>query len=71
MSFPTSRDELEAAGYSYDKVGVCRGRDCRATIHWWWTPKGHRIPLNPDCAPHHATCKNEAEFRRAKDKRGA
>ncbi len=66
MAFPTTQDELEAAGYSYDRQGVCRGKDCRAVIHWWNTPKGKRVPLNDDLTAHFTTCKNTKDFERAK-----
>lgn len=68
MGFPTSRAGLEAAGYRFDRVGTCRGDQCNAELHWWWTPRRKRIPLNPDCTPHHATCLDVEEFRGKKPK---
>lgn len=63
MSFPTTRAELEAAGYRFDTAGECRGNRCKSEMHWWWTPKGTRIPLNPDGSPHWATCPDAAQFK--------
>jgi hypothetical protein len=63
MAFPSCRQDLEKAGFSFEVEGRCRGKDCRAVIHWWRTPKGRRIPLNPDCTLHFSTCRNQADFR--------
>src|SRR5262249_23793484 len=49
--FPTTREELENAGYALDTTGQCRGPRCKGDIWWWWTPRKKRIPLNPDCSP--------------------
>jgi len=64
MTFPKNTAELEAAGFSFDRTGVCKGQECREVIYWWHTPKGKRIPLNADSTPHHATCKNAEQFAR-------
>lgn len=64
MPFPATREALEAAGYHYDTRGRCRGHRCQAEIDWWFTPQGHRIPLNPDCTPHWASCHDKAQFRK-------
>jgi len=66
MSFPQTRDELEAAGFRFDTLGRCRGVRCHGDLHWWWTPKGKRIPLDADGTPHWVTCVDAAQFRRAK-----
>lgn len=59
---PETRAELEAAGYRFDTMGVCRGVRCHDEIAWWYTPKGKRIPLNPDGTAHWATCIDAAQF---------
>lgn len=64
MSFPRTRAELQAAGYRFDTVGQCRGNRCHGELHWWWTPKGRRIPLDKDGKPHWASCVDELQFRR-------
>jgi len=64
MSFPQTRPELEDAGFTFDTVGRCRGVRCKADLHWWFTPKGKRIPLDPDGTPHWATCVDQAQFKK-------
>jgi len=63
MPFPETRAGMEAAGYRFDSIGQCRGARCHADLHWWVSPKGKRIPMNPDLTPHHATCPDVAQFR--------
>jgi hypothetical protein len=64
MAFPATRADLEAAGYRFDTVGRCRGNRCRGDLEWWVSPRGARIPFNPDHTPHHATCVDVAQFRK-------
>ena len=59
-----SREELEAAGYHFLNTSRCAGKDCGAEIDWWETPKGKKMPLDPDTLePHWGTCVNAKEFR--------
>jgi hypothetical protein len=69
MPFPGNHDELVAAGFERikDRIRqtICRGKDCRARIQWWETPRHKTIPLNDaDLSPHWATCPNADDFRR-------
>jgi len=63
VGFPTTRRGLEQAGFRFDCIGQCRGDRCRGELHWWFTPRGKRIPLNRDCSPHYTTCADKAQFR--------
>ena len=61
-----SREELEAAGYRFLNPSRCAGQDCGAEIDWWETPKGKKMPLDPDTLePHFGSCPNVKEFRQA------
>jgi hypothetical protein len=71
MAFPATRAELESAGYRFDTVGRCRGIRCSGELAWYWTPKGRRLPFNPDGSPHWATCVDAAQFRTPKQGRRA
>ncbi len=65
MTFPKNGIELRAQGYVFDRTGQCQGADCHATIEWWFTPKGAKIPLDLGTAkPHWATCPNAKDFRK-------
>lgn len=69
MGYPSSREELEAAGFRFDSMGRCRGTRCKADLYWWTTPKGKRIPLNADGTAHHVTCPDVAQFSTGKPRR--
>lgn len=71
--FPKTRAELVAAGYKESQGGNtsrCRGKTCGATIEWWDTPNGKRIPINemPEAdspaVPHWSSCPDTTAFRR-------
>ena len=68
MAFPTRKSDLKTAGYRFQKIGLCRG--CDASIEWWITPAGKRIPMNPmasdnvEAVSHFATCPSADRFRR-------
>lgn len=63
--FPTTREELVAAGYEFERVTRCTGATCRRLIEFWRTPYGKRMPLDsPELTPHFATCPDVQEFRR-------
>ncbi len=60
----SSREELEAAGYRFVNTSRCYGQDCGAEIDWYETPKGRKMPLDPDTLePHFGSCPNVKEFR--------
>lgn len=77
-SWPYKTDtELNAAGYKFDRHGVCNGANCRAHIEWWITPIKHNakgelvggkpMPLDPaTMQPHWATCPDRQQFKRGK-----
>lgn len=59
-----TRAELEAAGYSFKKSGVCKSCACAAFIEWWNTPNSKVIPLDSDSLkPHWATCRDSQSFK--------
>jgi hypothetical protein len=61
----SSTEELEADGYTFLNESRCRGAKCGAMIAWWQTPKGNRIPLDPDTLePHFSTCPDRQEFKK-------
>jgi hypothetical protein len=66
MPFPETTTELVNAGYRFDNGANCRG--CGASVEWWITPKGKRMPMDVDadgnCEPHWSTCPNAKEFRK-------
>ena len=68
MSFPTTRDEMEAANYIRDGRETCKG--CGAMMEYWITPERKAIPMNPMPKPtsvaitHFATCPMAAQFRK-------
>jgi len=68
MPLPTNVEELEALGFVRNKDRIeqtrCRGKDCRAEITWWITPRKKQMPFNADMTPHWATCPNADDFRR-------
>lgn len=37
---------------------------CRASVYWILTPRGRRMPVNPDGTSHFATCVHAAAHRR-------
>lgn len=41
-------------------------RTCKAPIHWIETPRGKRMPVNPDGTSHFSTCAQAAEHRKPK-----
>jgi hypothetical protein len=69
MSFPATRAEMEAAGYSLNEYTRCKG--CQRLMEFWNTPQGRRIPMNPMTDPespavsHFTDCPKAGEFRKA------
>lgn len=65
MPFPTTVEELKAAGYVFSNDANCRG--CGSRIEWWTTPKGKKMPMDVDesgnCVSHWSTCPNAKDFR--------
>jgi len=68
-TFPEGKAALLRAGFRFHEPGRCRGTHCQADIEWYWTPKGKRMPFNPDGTPHHTTCHDAAQFRTKKPRR--
>jgi hypothetical protein len=70
MLFPQTMRELEDANYRFNGHSRCRG--CGASIEWWITPEGGRMPLdmmpeaNTPVTSHFATCPKADEFRKKK-----
>ena len=66
MGWPYHNDtELNRAGYKFDRMGICRGKDCSKKIEWWLTPKDKWMPLDPGTMePHWTTCPNQKDFRK-------
>lgn len=67
MAFPTTLEELIAAGYGFKNHGTCRG--CGADLEWWRSPRGRSMPMNPmhaggdQAVAHWATCPQAESFR--------
>jgi len=55
MAFPQGINELLAAGYVKLNGGTCGY--CCAEITWWQTPRGKKMPIDPQSGvPHFETC---------------
>jgi hypothetical protein len=69
--FPKTQREMVRAGYKRISSSVCKR--CGATIEWWQTVNGKKIPMDPagtDYAPvetHWNTCPNAKEFKGGAD----
>jgi len=70
LSWPyDSPEKLREAGYHFDGWGQCRAPECRARLHFYVTPKGKRMPMDPEtCQPHWASCKAVQRFKRPAEK---
>jgi hypothetical protein len=44
--------------------GLCKGAGCLKPIRWVRTPRGNRMPVDPDGTPHWATCPDSPSFRK-------
>jgi hypothetical protein len=67
MAFPRTEDELVKAGYEYENTRKCTGPTCGASIAWYRTPKGKRIPLDEGTLePHWGSCPDADKFREKK-----
>ena len=65
MPFPKTEAEFAEAGYEYESTSRCKGPTCRASIAWYRTPKGKRIPLDEGTLePHWSTCPDAIDFRK-------
>lgn len=65
----TTVEQLSKAGYTFARASRCsgihKGGTCNLPIHFYNTPEGREIPLNPQTLmPHHATCTDVALFRK-------
>src|SRR5208337_2012614 len=47
MPFPTTIEELKAAGYTFENDARCK---CGEPIEWWKTPRGKMMPMEVDAA---------------------
>jgi len=57
--------DLRAAGYRFDRNGVCTGPNCRKKIEWWLTAKGKWMPIDPGTMePHWSTCVDRKQFKK-------
>lgn len=68
MAIPTTREGLIDAIYVYNGDGKCRG--CGATVEWWETPKGKKMPFdekNGRYTPHWGTCPERGQFANKKE----
>lgn len=67
---PKTRDEQMLAGYKFSDHSRCRS--CGASVEWWITPKGNKMPVDPmltgndPWVSHFATCPNADNHRRAR-----
>jgi hypothetical protein len=67
MPFPKTETELAAAGYVFENTSKCNGQTCGATIAWYRTPAGKRMPLDEGTLePHWGTCPDRDTFTRRK-----
>jgi hypothetical protein len=66
MPFPTTLDELKAAGYKFENESHCKG--CRVAIEWWKTPNAKFMPFDVDGSgkveTHWSTCPKAKDFRK-------
>lgn len=66
--------QLKTAGYKFDRISRCRrkylGGVCNALLHWYITPDGKKIPIDPQSLlPHHSTCPDVEVFRKERQER--
>lgn len=62
MAFPTTREGLRNAGYTFEGESECK--KCGADIEWWTTPRGKKMPTDSGTArPHWGTCPEADSFR--------
>ena len=67
MPFPKTESELAAAGYRFDRVERCKGRNCGVLLAFYFTPKGKRIPLEEGTLEvHFPKCPDVEQFRGGK-----
>lgn len=69
----TTVEQLNEAGYHLVRELRCRGKgaggSCDLLLHFYSTPEGKEIPLNPQTLmPHHSTCPDVLLFRKGKKK---
>ena len=68
--FPKNSTAMRFHGYTKSGEGRCRA--CGASLEWWLSPAGHRMPMNPmpdlltPAVSHFATCPEAGRFRNAK-----
>lgn len=67
----TTVAHLETAGYKFDRLSRCTGKykggTCNALIHWYTTPDGKKMPIDPQTIqPHWSSCPDSQIFNRRK-----
>lgn len=68
MPFPATRYAMEEAGYQFKHQAACKG--CAKPIHWYQTPTGKMMPMDPMDGPdslaitHFSTCPEAKRFRK-------
>lgn len=70
VQFPASREVLNAAGYRYKQLSLCRGKNCRRYFEWWYTPSGTMVPLTAIeggmMEHHNVSCPDRNKFKTKK-----
>ena len=70
QQWPKSAEELKAAGYVFDNLGLCKAAICQARLWWFRTPKGKAMPLVKNevglFSPHFADCPARESFKKQK-----
>jgi hypothetical protein len=79
MKYPATHEQLAREGFRFQQTAPCHGANCGATIHWYLTPGGARIPMariipaagaelaaDITYQPHFVDCPNAKDFRRKK-----
>lgn len=68
MPFPATRYEMEERGYQFKHAAPCKG--CAKSIHWYRTPTGRMMPMDPMDGPdspavsHFSTCPEASRFKK-------
>lgn len=66
MSVPLIAPEgwVTPPGYSFAGLRPCRGPACGRVVAWHITPRGAKMPVDPDGTSHYDTCPDAGTFRR-------
>jgi hypothetical protein len=71
---PKTRTEMRRAGYKFTGAAQCKS--CHASIEWWITTNGRKMPYNPGgehdpAVAHFVTCPNADQHRVARESKPA